>query len=136
MNPKRIVVISYVATAVVLGYVLTRVGTRFVFDAFHINNPHYFELEELSVASLGGYGLAIVAAVLAYRNPRLQGLSIDVASELRKVTWPAKEEIRTSTIAVILASAVCAVLLGVVYDFLGSKLMTEWIPRALNWIAL
>ncbi len=136
MSPKRIVVISYVAFAVLGGYLFTRLITRFVFEAFRINNPHYFDLDELSVASIVGYGVAVVGTVVAYRNTRLQELSMDVASELRKVTWPGRNEIQTSTVAVILASAVCALVLGVVYDFLGSKLMTEWIPHALNWIAV
>jgi len=136
MSPKRIVVISYVVCAALGGYVLTRLISRFVFEAFRLNNPHYFDLDEVSIASLAGYGLGIVATVIAYRNPKLNELSMEVASELRKVTWPGRDEIRASTIAVILASAVCALLLGVVYDFLGSKLMTEWIPSALNWIAM
>jgi preprotein translocase subunit SecE len=135
MSPKRIVVISYVVSAVLAGYLLTRLVSRFVFEAFRFNNPHFFDLDELSVGSLIGYGVAIVGTVIAYRTPKLHELSLDVAAELRKVTWPGREEIRTSTVAVILASAVCALLLGVVYDFLGSKIMTEWIPSALNWIA-
>jgi preprotein translocase subunit SecE len=136
MSPKRIVVLSYVAFAVIFGYVLTRVVTRFAFEAFRINNPHFFDLEELSLASLLGYGLAVLGAVVAYRNTKLNEISYEVASELRKVTWPSMPEIRTATAAVIIASAVCAVVLGVFYDYLGSKIMTDWIPSALNWIAM
>ena len=136
MSPKRIVVISHVCAALLGGYLLTRLINRFVFEAFRLNNPHFFDLDELSVASIVGYAVGIAGIVVVYLHPKLSELSMEVASELRKVTWPDREEIRTSTIAVILASAVCALLLGGVYDFLGSKVMTEWIPFALNWIAM
>lgn len=134
MEPKRIIALSYLAFAFVGGIVLTNLATS-VFDLVRINNRNFFEVEELSIASLVGFGIAIAAVGVAWRHPTVSALSYEVAGELKKVTWPSLAEIRVSTGAVLIASAVCAVVLGVVYDVLASKVMTEWIPVALNWIS-
>jgi preprotein translocase subunit SecE len=74
-----------------------------------------------------GYLLAVGLAVGAYFHPRTHTLSLDVASELMKVTWPTWSETRTSTMAVVVASLVAAVLLFFI-DTLAYNLMVEWLP--------
>jgi len=50
------------------------------------------------------------------------------------VTWPSLAETRVSTIAVIIASLVSALILFV-FDFVASKVMTAWVPGLLGWLA-
>ena len=53
------------------------------------------------------------------------GASLEIAAELRKVTWPSLAETRAATIAVIVASLIAAVLLGlfdVFWQFLTDKI--------------
>ncbi|HEY0096990.1 MAG TPA: preprotein translocase subunit SecE, partial [Archangium sp.] len=66
-------------------------------------------------------------AVGAYVHPKTHALSLEVASELMKVTWPSWAETKASTVAVIVASVVAAVLLFCI-DTIAFKLMVEWIP--------
>jgi len=54
-----------------------------------------------------------VAAVLVWRNARAQAVSMEVAGELKKVTWPTLRETRAATVAVLIATAIAAVILGV-----------------------
>ncbi len=61
------------------------------------------------------------------RNPKIRQLSLEIASELMKVTWPSWEETRVSTIAVVVASLVAAVILFGI-DWLSYKVMVEWLP--------
>ena len=76
---------------------------------------------------LVGFFLAAGLVVGAYMHPRSNALSLEVASELMKVTWPTWAETKASTVAVIVASVVAAVLLFCI-DTLAYNLMVEWIP--------
>ena len=64
-------------------------------------------------------------AIYLWTNPRTHEVSIEIASELRKVSWPSIAETRAATIAVIVASIISAVLLGlfdVLWQFLTDKI--------------
>ncbi len=63
----------------------------------------------------------------AYVNRRTHDLSVDVASELMKVSWPTWSETRASTFAVVIASLVAAVVLFFI-DTVAYKLMVDWLP--------
>jgi preprotein translocase subunit SecE len=79
------------------------------------------------VSTLVGFLLAAGLVVGAYMHPRSHTLSLDVASELLKVTWPTWAETKASTVAVIVASVVAAVIIFLI-DTLALNLMVEWIP--------
>jgi preprotein translocase subunit SecE len=60
------------------------------------------------------------------RLGRLRGNIRDIIAELRKVTWPTREETRNLTIVVIGISATIGVLLG------GLDLVLSFLYRTLN----
>jgi len=66
-------------------------------------------------------GLAIITAVVMYRNDRIYGLANEVAGELKKVTWPTAKEVRSATFVVIVMAVISAVILGL-FDFVWSNL--------------
>ncbi len=77
------------------------------------------------VISLIAAGGAIVTGLVAYKNDRLYHLVNEVASELKKVTWPNAKEVRAATIVVIvmaLISAVVLFLFDVVWSGLTDKI--------------
>ncbi|MEO8844514.1 MAG: preprotein translocase subunit SecE, partial [Kofleriaceae bacterium] len=55
------------------------------------------------------------------RNDRIYHLANEVASELRKVTWPTAKEVRSATLVVIVMAIVSAVILGL-FDLVWSNL--------------
>ena len=62
-----------------------------------------------------GAGAVVVAGVItivAWKNEQLFALATEVASELRKVTWPTRKETVSSTIVVIITTIVASLLLG------------------------
>lgn len=61
------------------------------------------------VAAIG----ATVAGIVLYRNDRIYHLANEVASELKKVTWPTAKEVRTATTVVIVMAIISAIILGV-----------------------
>ena len=72
-----------------------------------------------------GLGLTGATAVYLWINPRTHEVSLEIVAELRKVSWPSLAETRAATIAVIVASVISAVLLGlfdVFWQFLTDKI--------------
>ncbi len=75
---------------------------------------------EITLALASGIG-AITVAVVLYRSDRIYHLTNEVASELKKVTWPTAKEVRTSTMTVVVMALLSALLLGLM-DFAWSNL--------------
>jgi preprotein translocase subunit SecE len=61
---------------------------------------------------------------------RLQNYIRDVVLELRKVTWPTREELRGATITVIIFAVVCSVYVGAVDFALGA--LVRSLAKVLN----
>jgi preprotein translocase subunit SecE len=126
MDPKRLVVIflllAGIVTALFFEHVLGLVWARFGWG-----DPVLVEGVDWQVSTLVGYLLAVALAVFTWFQPKTHAVAIDIASELMKVTWPSWAETRASTLAVIVASLVAAVILFFI-DTIAYKLMVEWLP--------
>ena len=120
-QPKRIVAIFYVLAAIVLGVFLEKV-TALVLSYSRVNDRAL--LGDWTLSTVIGYALAVVVAVAVWRYPKTQAVSLEIALELRRVTWPSLRETRAATVAVIVASAIAAVILGV-FDFVWSWLSSK-----------
>jgi preprotein translocase subunit SecE len=121
-QPKRIVAIAYVVAALAIGVFLEKV-LALVFGYLRVNDFEVFG--GWSLSTILGFVLAAVVAIVVWRIPRTQTVSLEVALELRRVTWPTLRETRAATIAVIVASAVSAVVLGLfdmVWSWLSAKI--------------
>ncbi|HET7826148.1 MAG TPA: preprotein translocase subunit SecE [Anaeromyxobacter sp.] len=120
-QPKRIVAIAYVLAALILGGFFERL-LALAFGYVRVNDFAVFG--DWSLSTVLGFVLAAVVAVVVWRIPRTQTVSLEVALELRRVTWPSLRETRAATYAVILASAISAVILGL-FDFVWSWLSSK-----------
>ncbi len=120
-QPKRIVAIAYVLAAFALGVFFEKV-LALVFAYVRVNDFAIFG--DWSLSTVLGFVLAAAAAIIVWRIPRTQTVSLEVALELRRVTWPSLRETRAATVAVIVASAISAVILGL-FDFVWSWLSSK-----------
>ncbi len=120
-QPKRIVAIFYVIAAIVLGVFLEKISAL-VFSYGRVNDFAVFG--DWTLSTVVGFALAAVIAVVVWRYPKTQAVSLEIALELRRVTWPSLRETRAATVAVIVASAIAAVILGV-FDFVWSWLSAK-----------
>ncbi len=121
-QPRRIVAISYVLAAIAAGFFLEKV-TSILFAYVRVNDFEVFG--GWSLSTIIGFVLAAVVAIVVWRIPRTQTVSLEVALELRRVTWPTLRETRAATVAVIVASAIAAVILGffdMVWSWLSSQI--------------
>jgi preprotein translocase subunit SecE len=107
---KRIVVIFYVLAAVALGMFLKTVLDA-VFSNVGVNDAEI--VFGWSLSDVIGFVVAFATAIIVWRIPRIQQVSLEVALELQRVTWPSMRETRAATVAVIVASFVAAAILGV-----------------------
>ena len=111
--PNKPVHLIYLCGAVVLFYVL-QWGIDWVWGYFG-SPPSEFKI------TLFAAGVALIVGISMYRSDRIYGLANEVASELKKVTWPTPKEVRTATLVVIVMAVVSAVILGI-FDFVWSNL--------------
>jgi preprotein translocase subunit SecE len=119
VEPKRIVAIFYFFAAVVVGIFLEKV-LALGFSYARVNDVALLG-DEWTVSTVLGYAIAAVAAVLAWRSPRVHAVSMQVAQELERVSWPSLRETRASTVAVVVFTFVAAFLLGI-FDLVWSRL--------------
>lgn len=70
-----------------------------------------------------------MAEALAPLGPvgRLRTYVTDVMAELRRVTWPDKQQIRQLSIGVIILSAIIGAVIGVM-DIVLQNILVRWIP--------
>jgi preprotein translocase subunit SecE len=121
-QPKRIVGIAYVVAALALGVFLENV-IALVLSYVRVND--FAVVGDWSLSNVLGFAIAAVAAVVVWRIPRTQTVSLEVALELQRVTWPSVRETRAATVAVIVASVIASVILGVfdmVWSWLSAKI--------------
>lgn len=130
MDPRRLVVVSYLVIGVVLTMFLGRI-VELLMAQLAISNGEVLAGTGIKAADLVGFALTAGLAAWAWNNPKVKGLSMEVATELMRVTWPSWEDVRVSTFAVVVASLVAAlVLFGM--DTLSYKVMVEWLPAILG----
>ncbi len=118
-QPKRYVAIFYVLAAIALGKFLEKIfSLAFSYARF---NDATVLVEGWNVSTVAGFAVATLVAVVVWRIPKTQAVSLEIALELKRVTWPSLRETRAATVAVVVASLIASVILGV-FDFVWGRL--------------
>ena len=124
MDPNRLVIIFYLIAGIIFALFLAHV-LAMILAAAGVSDREVFDLPGWNLSMLLGFVLSAGLSIFCFT--RFKGLSMEVASELMKVSWPSWEETRISTVAVVVASLVAAFLLFGI-DTLAYKLMVDWLP--------
>ena len=111
--PNKPVHLIFLVGAVILFYLL-QWSIDWIWGYFG-TSPSDFKISLMAAVA------AVVIGVTAYKNDRVYHLANEVATELKKVTWPTAKEVRTSTITVIAMALISAVILFC-FDFVWSSL--------------
>src|SRR5262245_38979800 len=69
---------------------------------YFARNPNDFVINGVALVLALGVGIAV------YKNERVYALANDVASELKKVTWPTRKETQAATLVVIVTVILAA----------------------------
>jgi preprotein translocase subunit SecE len=125
MTNTRLAAIGYVVLALAAGLFLEHLLLA-GFGSFGPTQPLTRPLAgDWTWCTVIGLGIAAGAALYLWLTPKTHDVSLEIVAELRKVSWPSFAETRAATIAVIVASLIAAVLLGlfdVFWQFLTDKI--------------
>jgi preprotein translocase subunit SecE len=125
MTNTRIVAVGLVVLAILAGLFLEHVLLA-VFGSWSVTQPLTRPLwGEWTWSSFIGLGSIAAAAAYIWMTPKTRDVALDIVAELHKVSWPTWQETRAATVAVIVASVIAAVLLGlfdICWQFLTDKL--------------
>jgi preprotein translocase subunit SecE len=90
---------------------------------------------ELAIGSAVGGLLAV--ALVVWRQPlfafaqRSTVYMRNVRGEMRKVSWPSWDDLRKSTVVIIVIVFIVGAVIGIM-DLVFSKLMIDWLGRAFS----
>ncbi len=132
MSNNRMVTLFWVGSTLVVGLFLERLLSDVLFRLVHVSNPTLFF--DWSLSFVLGFAIAISIGVGTWMQPRLRELAFEVAQELGKTSWPSRAETQAQTVAVLAATVIFAGILGI-FDAAGSRVMTNWLPKAISWVA-
>jgi preprotein translocase subunit SecE len=83
----------------------------------------YFAKPNDLILNVGSISLALAIAVGLYRNERVFALATEVTNELKKVTWPTRQETQMATLVVIVTVVIASGILGL-FDAIWSWVTT------------
>jgi preprotein translocase subunit SecE len=104
MGPNKAVHMMFLSGGIILFFLLFWTGDWLV--GYVVRHPNEYLLQGIAAV------LALTAGIAAYRNERVNTLANEVATELKKVTWPTRKETQAATLVVIVTVVIAAVLLG------------------------
>jgi preprotein translocase subunit SecE len=84
--------------------------------------PHllrYAEDERETIAMAAGALVGVIAVIQTYRKEHIRRWADEVALELSKVTWPAKDTVTNGTVVVVIASMIATVYIALLDRFWG-----------------
>jgi preprotein translocase subunit SecE len=122
-QPKRYVAIFYVLAAIALAKFLEKI-VALIFSYARVNDFTVL-VEGWTLSTAIGFAVAAAVAVVVWRIPKTQTVSLEIALELKRVTWPSLRETRAATAAVVVASFIAAIVLGI-FDFIWGRL-SAWV---------
>src|SRR5215470_5593721 len=104
MGPNKAVHLMFLSGGLILFFLLNWTGDWLW--GYFTRHPNEFVIDGVSAL------LALTVGIILYKNERVFTLAHDVASELRKVTWPTRKETQAATLVVIVTVILSAVVLG------------------------
>lgn len=119
MDSRKIIVGSYLAISALIWF-LVRSCVQWLYFAF-------YQVRQIPGAELIREALPVVAGLLTFviliRNTKVNEVLEDVVSELKKVTWPNFEDVKKSTIVVMVCILLASGILAV-FDLVFGKVVT------------
>ncbi len=110
MSQSRMVNMAFMGAALLLWFV----SMQFFASVLDMIRPEW-DLAligaEFRLSDLLGIVIGVGGGVALWRHERVFALSNEVASEVRKVTWPTQDETRLATIVVMVTTAIVATCL-------------------------
>jgi preprotein translocase subunit SecE len=117
MGPNKAVHLMFLSGGLIL-FFLAHLTGEWIWGYF-ARHPNDFVINGIAAVLALGIGLTL------YKNERVYALASDVATELRKVTWPTWKETQAATLVVVVTVIIAALLLGLfdaIWSFLTDRI--------------
>lgn len=112
---KRYVYAAYLAGAVVVGFLVAKIG-HVAWMRLGQWKPELGEPQDELLFPVAGL-IGVAVAVYYYRRPDARQYADEVAEELSKVTWPSRKEVTSSTTVVVLTTIFATVFFALMDQF-------------------
>jgi len=76
---------------------------------------------QFTISTLIGFVCAALFLFYSLRSPKVIQVSNEVVSELKRVTWPERQETFAATIVVIITIVIVSIILGI-FDLVWSRI--------------
>ena len=119
-SDKKWIYLSYIGATLLCAWVLDQT-LRLVAGQFRVRNPMVMGV--LPATALVAGVVMVAVAFFYFRQPKVDTFSNEVAQELRKVTWPGTNHAYRSTLVVIVAVFIMAVVLGI-FDWICTQFVS------------
>ena len=119
MDTRKIILSSYLASAMVVWFLL-----RSAVAYLHLT---FYQVRRLPGIDVIREGVPVLVAAIVflvlYKNAKANTVLDEVVSELRKVTWPKKDDVVKSTTVVLICIAIASFILAG-FDLMWGKVIT------------
>ena len=118
---QKWVTLSYLATSILLGYILFSLSGNLV--GFYDLETRFKSIDLI----LRGVSIAagLILFLVLYRSEQVNQFMHEVMAELFRVTWPTQKDTRSATVVVIIMVVISGLILGLLDYF--------WI-QLLRWV--
>lgn len=116
---KRYVNLAYICLAMILAWFLMKFSSLLMGVMSIVDEP--LMGEHVTYSTLAGIVLGVLGTILLWRSPKVYEGSLNVAREMKKVTWPTKDETLYAMKVVIATSLIVALILFC-FDFVAKEL--------------
>src|SRR5260370_27296006 len=103
MDPKRLVVIFYLVAGLIFALFMEHV-LALIWAQFGLPDPEFIEGLQWRATTILGVLVAVAIGVGCYLHPRIRQISMEVATELMRVTSPCLSETWISYITMCIPS--------------------------------
>lgn len=118
MDNRKIILSFYLASSAVL-WILSRSAIQY----FHLT---FYQIRRLPGINIIREALPVVLAISCFlilvKHPKVNTVLEEVVSELKKVTWPSREEVIRSTTVVLVCITIASLVLAS-FDLLFGKVI-------------
>ena len=119
MDNRKVILGSYLGTAIGAWY-LVRSSLAYLY-------LNFYQIRRLPGINGMREGLPVLVGFIVFfilfKHPRINVVMEEVVSELKKVTWPSRDEVVKSTTVVIICIAIASFILAG-FDLMWGKLIT------------
>lgn len=111
ISNKKWILLSYTIISVLVWITFAKFFNS-IFSWFNINDINILG-PQFKLSTLIGLLITLGALIFCVKSPTIMTLSDEIIIELRKVSWPTKQETYYSTLVVIVTVLIMAVILGI-----------------------